>query len=151
MVMIESSRLLSTACSSFTPHNDRVFRCAAGEGVFLRWLQVLAPGARTPVHSHDCEEVFLVEAGRATCVFQNRRTLLQERLVGVTNNTIIIPPHVKHQILNGEARGDLEYMVVFSNPPMDITVYEGWDDPRGEHRGLHVFDQSCPLHGPGIR
>ena len=28
------------------------------------WSQSLAPGAATPLHRHDCEEVVLIESGR---------------------------------------------------------------------------------------
>ena len=30
------------------------------------WLQTFAPGGRTPIHKHDCEELFVVLRGRGS-------------------------------------------------------------------------------------
>eukprot|EP00884_Botryococcus_braunii_P022375 jgi/Botrbrau1/8821/Bobra.0335s0011.1 len=117
------------------------------------WRQVLAPGSRTPIHEHDCEEVFVVEKGIATCTHTDPggSPSVQHGTV-FANQTLFIPPNERHRIANEDPDQDLQYIVVLSNPPMRIRSYMAWEDanPSGPE-GLHIFDKACPFFGPQIR
>jgi mannose-6-phosphate isomerase-like protein (cupin superfamily) len=115
-------------------------------------LQGLAPGAGTPIHEHDCEEVFVVERGAATCEYLIPGSTVMQRSTAYTNQTLYIPPNWRHRIVNEDPTIDLNYLVVLSNPPMRIRVYGGWEEEQPlRPEGLHIFDQSCPSHGPTVR
>lgn len=58
------------------------------------WMQTVAPGAGTPMHRHDCEEVIVVLRGSGICEVE-----------GVTEpfgpgSTIVVPPNAVHRIAN---------------------------------------------------
>ncbi len=83
------------------------------------WQQVLEPGAATPPHRHDCEEVVLCTAGHG-----------ELRIDGETSHpfgpdsTLHLPPHVLHQIVNA---GDepLHMVAVFSATPVAAYLPDG--------------------------
>ena len=82
------------------------------------WRQTIAPGAATPPHWHDCEEVVLVEAGRG-------RLLVEGRTVEFGgNSTIVLPANCNHQIIND---GDEPLMLIaaFSATPVGTFTPEG--------------------------
>lgn len=58
------------------------------------WLQVMAPGAATPVHRHACEEVILVLSGSGTCTVEGRTAEFGP------DSTLIVPPDAVHQLVN---------------------------------------------------
>jgi len=74
------------------------------------WQQRMQPGAATPAHHHQCEEVIVVLAGRGAVEIDGT---LREVAAG---ESIVIPPGVPHRLLNtGDA--DLETLGVFGEAP----------------------------------
>ncbi len=58
------------------------------------WRQTMAPGAATPPHRHDCEEVVLVQSGRG-------QVLIDGRAIDFgPDTTLVLPAGVDHQIVN---------------------------------------------------
>lgn len=73
------------------------------------WLQTFAPGVRTPIHRHDCEEVFVVLKGSGVLYFSppsgsspapasRDAPGLPETLAFGPNSTFIVPPNQVHQV-----------------------------------------------------
>lgn len=58
------------------------------------WMQTIAPGAETPMHRHDCEEVIVVLQGSGTCEIEGT-----VRSFG-PGSTLIVPPNAVHRIAN---------------------------------------------------
>lgn len=58
------------------------------------WMQTIAPGAETPMHRHDCEEVIVILAGSGTCEIEG-----VARSFG-PGSTLIIPRNAVHRIAN---------------------------------------------------
>jgi mannose-6-phosphate isomerase-like protein (cupin superfamily) len=82
------------------------------------WRQSVAPGAATPPHRHDCEEVVVVQAGRG-------RLLVDGRAVEFgPDSTLVLPADSDHQIIND---GDvpLELVAAFSATPVGTFTPEG--------------------------
>lgn len=82
------------------------------------WKQSIAPGAATPAHRHDCEEVVLITAGRGELELEARSYAFGP------DTTLIIPRNALHQIVN---IGDecLALIGVFSAAPVDVFSPEG--------------------------
>jgi quercetin dioxygenase-like cupin family protein len=93
--------------------------CAGlGTGRISLWRQALAPGAETPPHRHDCEEVVLVEAGRG-------RLLVDGVVVEFeADTTLVLPAGCDHQIVN---HGDvpLRLLAVFPSTPVATVLPDG--------------------------
>lgn len=82
------------------------------------WRQTLAPGACTPPHSHDCEEVVLCLGGRGEVHLAGKVHVFGPE------QTVLLPPDVPHQIFNtGEL--PLEMMAVFSATPVGVRLPDG--------------------------
>ena len=62
------------------------------------WKQSLAPGAATPPHFHECEEVIYVLAGRGEITAEGQAMPFQ------ADCTLILPAGKVHQITNTGAR-----------------------------------------------
>ena len=82
------------------------------------WRQTLAPGAATPPHRHDCEEVVLCSAGHG-----------ELRIDGASHAfgpdaTLVIPADAPHQILNTGDR-EMELLAVFSVARVDARFPDG--------------------------
>ncbi len=79
------------------------------------WRQTLAPGAATPPHSHDCDEVVMCHAG------QGELHVDGEVHAFGRDQTIILPRDRLHQILN---TGDspLEILGVFGATPVKVFL-----------------------------
>lgn len=113
------------------------------------WMQMFAPGSGTPIHRHDCEEVFLVLRGKGS-FFVAAATEgssyggtgsggseeagaapwpPQEHPVGA-NSTFVVPPNQVHKVLNSAASGDLQLLVVISKPPIRVYTYQDWSLPH---------------------
>lgn len=93
--------------------------CAAlGTGHLSLWRQTLAPGAATPPHRHDCEEVVLVEAG-------NGRLLIDGGVVEFgADSTLVLPAGRDHQLVNhGDA--PLRLLAVFPSTPVATVLPDG--------------------------
>lgn len=58
------------------------------------WKQSLAPGAATPPHFHECEEVIYVMEGDGEIAIEGKTMPFQ------ANCTLIVPPRLVHQITN---------------------------------------------------
>lgn len=75
------------------------------------WRQTLAPGAGTPPHSHDCDEVVLCLSGEGELHAGG-----QARRFGA-RSTLVLPRGGMHQILNiGTA--PLEILGIFGSTPV---------------------------------
>jgi mannose-6-phosphate isomerase-like protein (cupin superfamily) len=61
------------------------------------WLQTFAPGVRTPIHRHACEEVFVIQRGAGTAFFRAPDGSEQHKLVKA-NDTLVILPGMVHQV-----------------------------------------------------
>jgi mannose-6-phosphate isomerase-like protein (cupin superfamily) len=83
------------------------------------WQQIVAPGGATPPHTHDCEEVVMCTAGRGEVLLGDGR-----RLEFRANQTLVIPAHELHQILNC---GDepLHSFGVFGRSPVNAFLPDG--------------------------
>mgnify|MGYP002382414021 CR=1 FL=1 len=57
-------------------------------------MQTIQPGAGTPVHRHDCEEVIVVLRGAGQV------TIAGETLQFGANSTLILPANAVHQLVN---------------------------------------------------
>jgi mannose-6-phosphate isomerase-like protein (cupin superfamily) len=92
---------------------------AAGLSHLSVWKQAVAPGAATPPHFHDCEEVVLIERGsgevRAAC-----GTTLQVK----AGETVLIPTGEYHQIAN-TGRDPLAIVGIFASTPVGTFAPEG--------------------------
>ena len=124
------------------------------------WAQTFAPGAGTPVHRHDCEEVFLVTRGTATL-----RVLLgpqqlppgagaaePRELVAPANATIVVPKNAVHQLVNA-GDGDLSVYVIVGSPPIEVYTFPSWaaaaeDRAVGSLVFPYHWDRACPPSGP---
>ena len=82
------------------------------------WQQILEPGAATPPHRHDCEEVVLCSAGRGELRFGERK------LNFGAHQTVCIPRNALHQIVNAGS-GPLHLVAVFSKSPVDVYLPDG--------------------------
>lgn len=82
------------------------------------WLQTVAPGAATPVHRHNCEEVIVVLRG------SGRITMAGEEMTFGANSTIIVPPDAVHQLVNS---GTEEMLLIgaLGMSPVNVTTAEG--------------------------
>ncbi|PWA64242.1 auxin binding protein 1 alpha [Artemisia annua] len=66
------------------------------------WLETLAPGARTPIHRHSCEEVFVVIKGGGTLYLasnsHSKSPGKPEEFRIYSNSTFHIPVDDVHQV-----------------------------------------------------
>ncbi|GAQ82792.1 auxin-binding protein [Klebsormidium nitens] len=101
------------------------------------WLQTFAPGSGTPIHRHDCEEVFIVQAGEAAYL---RAEVDGEKESGrpgprvgsraAANSTFRIPLNAVHQVRNLHPTEALTVLVIISKPPIRVYIYDTWDTPH---------------------
>ncbi len=94
----------------------------AGQADGLRqlsvWRQTLAPGAVTPVHLHDCDEVVL-------CLSVNGELHADGRAQRFgADCTLVIPQGLEHQIVNtGPMPMDL--VATFGGTPVGVQLPDG--------------------------
>lgn len=66
------------------------------------WLQTFAPGSRTPIHRHSCEEVFVVLKGSGTLYLSSNSHVKSpgkpEEFSIFSNSTFYIPVNDVHQV-----------------------------------------------------
>jgi mannose-6-phosphate isomerase-like protein (cupin superfamily) len=92
------------------------------------WLQTMAPGAATPVHCHDCEEVILVLSGSGTCTVGDRTIEFGP------NSTLIVEPDVVHQLVNTSDE-EMKLVAALGMAPVRVKTADGaplplpWDAP----------------------
>lgn len=94
-----------TPAASGIPGIEHVTLAGGSDGLhdISLWQQSIAPGAATPPHRHDCEEVMLCGGGEGELHIDDR----VERFGAGT--TVVIPRNADHQIFSvgSEARGYL--------------------------------------------
>ncbi len=82
------------------------------------WQQSVAPGAVTPPHRHDCEEVVLCTAGNGELHIAGR----VERFG--PNTTVVIPRNADHQIFSVGSE-PLQMVAVFGMSPVEVYLPDG--------------------------
>lgn len=94
----------------------------AGEAQGLKalpvWSQILEPGATTPVHRHECDEVVLCMQGRGEVHYEGGK------LEFGRNSTVSIPRDVIHQVVNS-GNEPLHLIAAFGQSPVDIYLPDG--------------------------
>ena len=67
------------------------------------WLQTFAPGSRTPIHRHSCEEVFVVLRGKGSLFMEpesgKRHPGEPKEFKISSNTTFTIPVNHVHQVV----------------------------------------------------
>ena len=78
------------------PGLDHVTLAGADAGLhhLSVWQQTIAPGAATPPHFHDCEEVVMITAGTGVIHLPSSSHTF------AAGATLLIPPLEQHQIVN---------------------------------------------------
>jgi quercetin dioxygenase-like cupin family protein len=89
--------------------------CAEGLQQLSLWRQTLAPGAATPPHSHDCDEVVMCHAGQGEVHVDG-----EVRAFG-RDQTVILPRDQVHQIFN-TGPAPLEILGVFGATPVKVFL-----------------------------
>ena len=74
------------------------------------WVETIAPGAGTPVHRHDCEEVFVILTG------SGQVTLAGQVQDFGPNHTLIMPRGLVHQVVN-TGQEDMHLVAVLGAAP----------------------------------
>jgi len=82
------------------------------------WMQTLDPGAVTPVHYHECEEVVVVLKGSGCLIVGG---VITECGPGTT---LIIPPMAIHQIIS-TGKGEMTLVVALSETPSRVFAPDG--------------------------
>jgi mannose-6-phosphate isomerase-like protein (cupin superfamily) len=82
------------------------------------WSQTLAPGAATPLHRHDCDEVVLCLAGRGEVMLPGRKMFFG------ANQTLCLPRDVMHQIVNNGSE-PLRLLAAFGASPVGVYLPDG--------------------------
>ncbi|KAI3430856.1 hypothetical protein D9Q98_009265 [Chlorella vulgaris] len=109
--------------------------------------QTLAPGVATPVHEHNCQEVFLVLSGQATAAIRGKDGKVVESQIR-TNSTFNILPNARHQLVN-TGREDLTFIAIIDNLPLRPTFFKSFDDTSaGQTISPMLWDQQCPSAVP---
>ncbi|CAI9288614.1 unnamed protein product [Lactuca saligna] len=113
------------------------------------WLQTFAPGARTPIHRHSCEEVFVVLKGSGTLYLasnsHSKSPGKPQEFSVFSNSTFYIPVNDAHQLWNTNDKEDLQVLVVISRPPAKIFMYDDWLMPHTAARLKfpYFWDEQC--------
>jgi quercetin dioxygenase-like cupin family protein len=116
MYVIEQPRLESAAI----PGIAHATWAGAADGLtaLSLWRQSLAPGAATPPHSHDCDEVVLCLGGLGEVHIDGEVHRFTE------NTTVILPKGKLHQLFNvGSTR--LETIGIFAATPVSAHLPDG--------------------------
>lgn len=82
------------------------------------WRQTLAPGAATPPHSHDCDEVVMCLGGSGEVHVDG-----QAKRFGA-NSTVVLPRGGVHQLFNVGPM-PLELLGVFGSTPVGTMLPDG--------------------------
>ena len=100
-------------------HHATLAGSAQGLQQLSIWSQVLEPGAATPPHRHDCEEVLLCSSGRGIFRLEGHKP----RLFGASA-IVCIPRNALHEIANaGEV--PLRFVAVFGSAPVTPHLPDG--------------------------
>lgn len=82
------------------------------------WLQTMAPGAVTPVHRHDCEEVVVVLEGSGILELEGKKEPFGP------GSTLIVPPNAVHQISN-TGEGAIRLLAALATAPVTVETADG--------------------------
>lgn len=82
------------------------------------WRQSMAPGAATPPHSHDCDEVVLCLAGHGELHIDG------QTLRFGADDTLVLPQGKPHQFFNVGTQ-PLETLAVFPQTPVATRLPDG--------------------------
>ncbi|KAH6808425.1 endoplasmic reticulum auxin binding protein 1 [Perilla frutescens var. frutescens] len=113
------------------------------------WLQTFAPGARTPIHRHSCEEIFVVLKGSGTVYLASNSGKKYpgspQELPIFKNSTFFVPVNDAHQVWNTNEQEDLQVMVIISRPPVKAFIYDDWTMPHTAARLKfpYYWDEAC--------
>uniref|UniRef100_A0A7N0T643 Uncharacterized protein n=1 Tax=Kalanchoe fedtschenkoi TaxID=63787 RepID=A0A7N0T643_KALFE len=116
------------------------------------WLHTYAPGTRTPIHRHPCEEAFVVLKGSGTAYIASDQAHSRHSYPGTpqefrfsANSTFGIPVDAVHQVWNSNEHEDLQVIVVVSRPPMKLFIYDDWSMPHTAAKLMFpaFWDEEC--------
>lgn len=82
------------------------------------WLQTLEPGAASPVHYHECEEVVLILRG------SGRLVLGEQAEEFGPGSTLIVASKIVHQLIN-TGSGELSLIAALSETPARVFAPDG--------------------------
>ena len=82
------------------------------------WRQTLAPGAATPPHHHDCDEVVMCQAGHGELHIEGEVHRF------AAHNTLVIAKAKPHQIFNTGPQ-PMEIVGVFGATPVNVYLPDG--------------------------
>ncbi|MBN3825099.1 cupin domain-containing protein [Burkholderia sp. Ac-20384] len=82
------------------------------------WRQSIEPGAVTPPHRHDCEEVIVIEAGHGSVLIDG-----ETRGFG-PGSTLVIPRNEVHQIVN-DGPGPITLLAMLGMSPVKVFLPDG--------------------------
>lgn len=82
------------------------------------WSQTIEPGAATPPHRHDCDEVVVVTAGRGELLIDGGAQPFGPE------STIVMPANVEHQIINSGTE-PLRILAALSATPVQVHLPDG--------------------------
>lgn len=91
---------------------------AAGLAHLSVWRQTMAPGAATPPHRHDCEEVVIIESGSGEL---HMGGAIHPFAAG---DRLVLEPNVDHMIVNSGSVA-LTTTAVFSTSPVAVFLPDG--------------------------
>lgn len=91
---------------------------ADGLGALSVWRQTLAPGAATPPHRHECDEVVLCLAGWGEVHSEGRAQRFG------ADCTVVLPANRDHQIFNVGPQ-PLETVGIFAATPVVTRLPDG--------------------------
>lgn len=113
------------------------------------WHETFASGSKTPIHTHDCEEIFWVYNGSAGVVKMQDYDGTVVEIAVQQNSTFTVPPNTRHQFLN-TGTDIVQLIVAIDRPPMVPTFFRNWSDAKSEGKLLFPlpWDAACPPTGP---
>jgi len=82
------------------------------------WRQTLAPGAATPPHHHDCDEVVMCQAGHGELHIEGEVHRF------AAHNTLVIAKAKPHRIFNTGPQ-PMEIVGVFGATPVNVYLPDG--------------------------
>ena len=91
---------------------------AGGINTFEVWRQTLGPGATTPLHRHDCEEVIIFTGGTGLMRHAGVETECKAGTV------LLSQPNELHQIVN-TGTGDLSLYGILAISPVPVLDEQG--------------------------
>jgi quercetin dioxygenase-like cupin family protein len=108
---IQQFSLPGLAHQTLASHKDGLNNCEV-------WMQTVEPGAETPVHYHDCEEVIVIMSG------SGQLSINDKVLEFGPNSTLIIPPDIVHQLVNSGTE-EIRLIASFSSTPAKVFLPDG--------------------------